>query len=123
MRQFAGIRTTTPARSSAGRMPQKLQRLLRAPAQWMIDFAAVDHHLQPAASLGSTLNRHKQRQQTLAILGPGIFLQGRAKWHVLRLGLRRQPCGVGGKEGEWRFFDLPVFREVECTRPTRFQAG
>ena len=92
---------------------QKLHRLLRAPAQRMEDFAGINHRLQPAALLSRALNRHQQRQQTLAAFGAGVFLQGLAQRQVLRLGLRRQPRRVGGEEGERSLFILPVLGEIE----------
>src|SRR6267378_6331657 len=63
--------------------------------------------------LGGALNRHQQRQQTLAVLCPGVLLQGFAERQMLRLGLGRKPCRVGRKKRERRLLVLPVFRKVE----------
>ena len=59
MRQLAGMRTTTPALSSAG-ASLRIAALARAPAQRVKDIARIDHRLQPLAGLGGTLDRHQQ---------------------------------------------------------------
>ena len=102
---------------------QELQRLLRAPAQRMKDLAGIDHGLQPGAVLGGALHRHQQRQQALAVLRAGIFLQGLAERQMLRLGLRRQPRRVGRQEGERRFLVLAVLGQIEMHAPDQVPGG
>ena len=67
IRQLAGMRTTTPAASSAAASFSNCTACCGRPAQRVIDLAGVDHRLQPAALLGGALHRHQQRQQALAI--------------------------------------------------------
>ena len=100
-----------------GHVVQELQRLLRAPAQRMKDLARVDHGLQPGAMLGGSLDRQQQRQQPLAILRAGIFLQRSAERHVQGLGLSRKPRGIGGQECERRDLILPVLGKIEVHAP------
>ena len=69
--------------------------------------------LQPGAVLGGALDRHQQRQQALAVLRAGIFLQSLAERQMLRLGLRRKPGRVGREKRERRLLVLPVLREIE----------
>ena len=106
-----------------GSVLEELQRLLRAPAQRVKDLAGIDHRLQPGALLGGALDRHQQRQQALAVLRAGIFLQGLAERQMLRLGLRRKPRRVGREEGERRFFVLAVFGEIEMHAPDQIPGG
>ena len=67
--------------------------------------------------LGGALDRHQQRQQALAVLGAGIFLQGLAERQMLGLGLGRQPRRVGRQEGERGVLVLAVLREIEMHAP------
>ena len=117
MRQFAGIRTATPAPSSAGTSFRNWQRLLRAPAQWMKDLARIDHGLQPGAILGGALDGQQQRQQALAVPRAGIFLQGLAERYMLGFGLSRKPRRVGRQERKRRDFILPVLGKIEMHAP------
>ena len=123
MRQLAGIRTTTPALSSAGTSLRNCSACCGRPAQRMKDLAGIDHRLQPGALLGGALDRHQQRQQALAVLRAGIFLQGLAERQMLRLGLRRQPRRVGRQERERGVLVLPVLGEIEMHASDQVPGG
>ena len=79
----------------------------------MEDLAGIDHRLQPGAMLGGALNRHQQRQQALAVVRAGIFLQRFSEREVLGLGGGREPCRVGRQERERSGLVLPVLGQVE----------
>jgi hypothetical protein len=53
----------------------------------MKDLPGLDHGLEPAEALRRPLHRYQQRQQLVSMGGTGVFAQGLAERHVLRLGL------------------------------------
>ena len=112
-RQLAGMRTTTPARSSSGALASSRDASRGRPAQRMEDLARVDHRPQPGAGLGGALHRQQQRQQLVAVGRAGVFAQRLAERQMLRLGLRREPRGVGRHEGERRPVVAAVLGEIE----------
>ena len=74
MRQVAGMRTTTPACSSAA---TSLRNCSACCASSAADgnLAGVHHALEPGAVRGGALHRHQQREQALAVAGARVFLQ------------------------------------------------
>jgi hypothetical protein len=95
------------------RVLEEQQRLLRGPAQRMKYFARIHHGFEPPAKLGGALDRHQQRQQALAVLRAGIFLQRLAERHMLRLGRSRQAGGVGREKRKGSLLVLAILREIE----------
>ena len=87
--------------------------LARLPAQGVEDVSGVHHRLQPTAALSRPLHRQQQRQQLLLVGRSGVFAQGLPERHMLRLGLGREPGGVGGHEGERVFGIAAVLRQIE----------
>ncbi len=63
--------------------------------------------------LGGALHGQQQGEQFVAVGGAGVLAQRLAERHVLRLGLRREPRGVGRHEGERVVRVAAVFRQVE----------
>jgi len=92
---------------------QGCQGLRGAPAQRMVNFARIDHGLQPRALLSRALDRHQKRQQVFAVACPGVLLQRLAERQMLRLRLHREPGRVGRQECKRRVFVLPVLGKIE----------
>ena len=112
-RQVAGMRTTTPAVSSSGRLWRK--RDASAGPQrsgWKIS-PGVDHRPQPVAVFRGALHRQQQGQQFVAVRRPGVFAQRLTERDVLGRGLGGQARRVGRHEGEGLFGVAAVFRQVE----------
>ena len=102
---------------------QQLQRLRRTPAQRVVDFARIDHGLQPRAGLRRALHGHQQRQQTFAVSRSGIFLERPAERQMLRLAFGRKAGRVGRQERERGRLVLAVLGEIEVHAADQVPGG
>ncbi len=112
-RHEAGMRTTTPACSSASTSDKRLHRLARGPAQRMEDLAGIDDRLQPGTAFARPADRFEKLQEFAFRAGAGVFAQGGAERGMTQRAVRGQRGGVGRQERERPLGVLAVLGEVE----------
>ncbi len=84
------------------------------PRQRVVDVAGVDQLADERALLGRTRQGREQREQLLAVLGPGVVLERPAERQVLGLGLLGNLVDVGRDEGEGKLGISLVLGQVEA---------
>jgi len=80
----------------------------------VIDVAGVDQLTDELALFGRAGKRRQKRELLLAILGPGVVLEGASQRQVLWLGLLGYLVDIGCDEGKGLLGVAFVFGEVEA---------
>ena len=116
-RQVAGMRTTTPARSSSGTSPRKRNASCGDQRSgWKISPASTIC-LSQAQRSAARWTGEQEREEPLLVGRARVLAQRLAERQVLGLAVRREPAGVGREKGEGRLLVLAVLGEVEVHPP------
>ena len=119
MRHAAGMRTTTPARSSVSTSERSRIASFGVHRRgWKIS-PELDDLPQPGRAFARAVDRLEEPQEFGFRAGAGVLAQGMAEAQVAQGALRPERGGIGRHEGERAVGVLAVFGEVEMDPPDK----